>query len=57
MRKKIKKNNKSRQRNQRKTNRKSKQRGQKFRGRILKDGADYHVISIINNKEPFVQER
>lgn len=56
MRKKIKKNNKSRQKSQRKTNRKSKQRGQKFRGRILKDGTDYHVISIINNKEPLLSE-
>lgn len=40
----------------RKLKRKAKQKGKKFRGRILKEGADYHVISIINNKEPLLSE-
>lgn len=56
MRRKNKRAKKLRQRNQRRSKRQSKQKGKKFRGRILKEGADYHVISVINNKEPLLTD-
>lgn len=56
MRKRFKRTKKSRQRPRRKQKRCSRQKAKKFRGRILKEGADYHVISVINNKEPLLSE-
>lgn len=54
MRKNNKKSQKQNSKNQhrgKKQNKQNKRYKTRFRGRILKDGADYHVISVINNKE------
>lgn len=56
MRKNKRKHQKTNSKHRNKSKGQKRQQKKRFRGRILKDGADYHVISVINNKEPLLSK-